>query len=222
MLLSFARISAALVFVSLIFSMPENSVKAEEKLPPPPPQLINGIPFAKFIETNGYREALRKSIINFEKEFGPCETATVKKRRTVVVPKIQVKFPDGGKVPQWIEVMDMMGCDKPFLRAVLVGQLKNSFKFLPLVPGTGISSVIDQWDVIKTLVPAEKLNAEKAGCGQDDKIRIHGHYLTDKKKDGSDLVWNENWKLMTCKGPKVIKVAFKTDGEGKTTFQILN
>lgn len=212
---------AALLILTISLVTAASTV-AEEKAPPGPPPFVNGIPFPKFIETNGYRDSLRKSIVKFERDFGACTLAMVSARRTVVVPKKPVNFPDHGQVPQWIEVMDMKGCGKAFLRGVLVAQLGDSFKFFPLVHGSGISGVLEQWDVIETLIPAQKSIAEKAGCGKEDKVKILAHDLIGKKTEETGRAWKEAWKLETCKGPKTVKIAFRKDASGATTFQILD
>lgn len=195
---------------------------AEKRDPGDPPEEINGEPFRKFVNGDVYFGELTKEATQYEARVGACATPGEVERVTAGRPQLLTKFPDLGTPPQWMEILKINGCAKPVERAVLVLYVGKKLLFLPLVAGNALSrfDVMLQRDVIKTLMPVERTLAVRAGCDDDDKIRIVGTKTLSKKSTESGLAWEEEWHLANCKGAKSVRVSYNAAKTGGTTFQI--
>ena len=121
-----------------------------------------------------------------------------------------------------MEVLKITGCEAPVERAVLVVYINRKTVFLPLVAGNALSrfDVILQRDVIKTLIPVERVLGMRAGCGKDEEVRILDTKTLSKRETESGLAWEEEWKLANCKGSKLVRVSYTSGEDGGTSFQI--
>lgn len=183
------------------------------------PAQVTGIPFNRYVKTPGYVGALTQTINDFEKQFGDCAEAYYDGRVQIGLPRKPISIP-GQKttVPQWLEINRIEGCKVSYIRGVLVAMVDQKVNFYPLLKGNGVAGVFKQKEVLAKLLEHEKAAAIKAGCKEDDELRITQHDMVDKKKTTATGDWDEVWHLKNCKGPKYTQVTFRTGDDGSVKF----
>ncbi|MDA7946273.1 MAG: hypothetical protein MPJ78_02215 [Hyphomicrobiaceae bacterium] len=198
------------------------TVFAQEHRPGEPPEHINGEPFRKFVNGHGYFDQLAEEVMQYEARIGACATPEKVERLNAGRPQIPTRFARLGIPPQWMEVLKVTGCGKPVERAVLVLYIEKKLLFLPLVAGNALSrfDVVLQRDVVKTLIPVERVLAIRSGCSGKDSIRILDTHTLSKVSIKGGLAWEEEWRLTNCKGAKSVRVSYSSRKDGETTFQI--
>ncbi len=216
-----------IVLVSLLFSTvsnakssdinPERQAEANEL-----PQMISGIPLADFLNSSSYLRVLRFQAMKHERTYGPCNTPQFIRRVQTGQPQILRSIPEYGPAPQWIEVVEIGGCNKAHQLHMLIALVNDAPRFFPILPGNGLS-LLDftiSADVMKTLVNFEKEHAEAAGCNSKAAIRIHNIRLLSYKKKDKGMSWDEAWDVSNCKAHKVLTVNFTSDPVEGTNFTI--
>lgn len=186
------------------------------------PKEVAGFPIENFLQTKSYLKVLQNSVIDFEKRVGACETPVFSGRIDIALPQIARAFPEVGVVPQWLEIIEVAGCEQPFQRYVLVGIVDDAPKFYPLFTGNALSALdmVVENDVLKTLLASEKKHAVAAGCDVQDAIRVHTTTLLSHKQNDDTLAWTEAWHIANCKGQKTLTIEFETNPEMGTRFAI--
>ncbi|MEM7621421.1 MAG: hypothetical protein AAF228_13425 [Pseudomonadota bacterium] len=186
------------------------------------PKDVAGLPIHSFLHSKAYKHVLEKNIIAYEKKFGPCASPRFAGRVDVARSKIPKSFPEAGLIPQWIEIIKIEGCDKPFNRFVLVGVINDVPTFHPMLSGNALSllDMVVEKDVLATLMESEHKHASISGCQKADMIRIHDAQLLSHKQEGETLYWNEVWHISNCKDFKKLTIRFETNPRTGTQFSI--
>jgi len=202
-------------------SVPATAI-GQDRYPGDPPKEINGVPFRKYANSHAYFDELAKEAMQYEAQLGSCAKPEKVERLNAGRPQILTKFPRLGTPPQWMEVLRITGCEEPVERAVLVFYINGKTVFLPLVSGNALSrfDVVLQRDVIKTLIPVERVLGIRAGCARDAVVRILDTKTVSKKEIEGGLAWEEEWELANCNGGKRVRVSFSSGKDDGTSFQI--
>lgn len=224
----------ALLFIASLllpsfYSM--NHAKAQDQMAVAPPDQyvddlfpaeISGIPIQNFLQSNSYLKVLEQAVMAHETTLGACRTPTFKGRVNFAAPHIPRAFPDAGVVPQWLEIVEIEGCEEPFERFVLVGVVDNAPAFHPLLAGNALSllDMVVEKDVLTTLLASEREHSLASGCLETDNIRIHDTKLLSHKQEEDTLYWNEAWRISDCKAQKTLTIEFKTNPSTGTHFTI--
>lgn len=218
--MSFSAPRVILVATILVFAVVAARGQAAKPAPGDPPSDIGGIPFAKFVNSQFYFIELAKEVLAYEAGTGPCSGSDNVIRKQIGRPQIAMEIPELGSPPQWMEIVEVTGCERPHDRAVLVLYVNRKLIYLPLVGGSGLSrfDVILQRDVIRTLMSTEQVHALKAGCKPADHIGIVSTKALTRQAEG--VYWEEVWKVVNCKGEKELTVGFTPSTGGGTDFTI--
>jgi len=190
--------------------------------PGDPPVEIGGMPFAKFINSQFYFTELAREVLAYEAGVGPCTGSDNVSRVQMGRPQIAMEFPKLGFPPQWMEVVQVSGCEPIHDRAVLVLYVDRRLIYLPLIGGSGLSrfDAVLQRDVIGALVAAERVHAQRAGCALRDHIGIVTTKVIARVEKADGLYWEEIWTIANCRGEKELTVGFAPSSSGGTDFTI--
>ncbi|MEM7302702.1 MAG: hypothetical protein AAF468_16620 [Pseudomonadota bacterium] len=185
-----------------------------------PPATISGLSLSDYLGSHEYWSRLKSFTERFDGALGPCPSAELNKRIKAVPAKYPFSVPRLGTPPQWIEILQIDGCTKPFQRQVVVFYVNGKTQFMPLMAGTTRADPFLQADVLKVLLPAARAKASKMRCQNAKNVRLLGTRYDAQTGEFEGQGWKETWRVFDCHGSHDYSVRFTTSSRGGTSFRI--
>lgn len=181
---------------------------------------VKNLPLSSLVKTRQYVEDLRRYLIGYETWIGPCPSADPGKRVRTLLLNQTVPLPDAElfDAPQWIEVIRIEGCDRPYERPVYVGVSKGKTVFYARLLGGTRTTPVLQHKAMTALIAAEKIAAIRSGCQQTQPVRVLTTAFVSETKVEYGTAWNESWTIANCRGLKQIPMRFTPDHTGGISF----
>ena len=181
---------------------------------------VKDLPLSTFVKTRQYVEDLRRYLIGYETWVGPCPSADPGKRVKTLVLTQTVPLPDSTvfDTPQWIEVIRIEGCSKPYERPVYVGVSAGKMVFYARLLGGTRTQPVLQHKAMTALIAAEKQAAIRSGCQQTQPVRVLTTAFVSETKVEYGTAWNEVWTIANCRGLKKVPMRFTPDHTGGISF----
>lgn len=206
---------AAMVVVFMCAGVPP--VVAQVPVPGVPPEEFNGMIFKNFLKSSGYESQLINYTLSYEKGLGPCSKPLIQKRVRATPLKRPVTFAGVGTPPQWLEIIEIGGCKKTFERTIFTAIVKGKIRHVALLRGKSFTDPRLQWDIIKAILPAARIQARKKGCKRNS-VRMIGAKAEGERDPGDKSPWNETWVMADCDGVFEYEVSLTPDPKGGTTW----
>lgn len=198
---------------------PVNGLDAAE-YPGAPPASVGGMTLSNYLGSHTYWSQLKSFVIQYESALGPCRTPLLNKRQRAAPAKHPVNVPNFGIPPQWIEVLDIEGCEQTFTREIATMMIDGKPRFMPFLRGNSMADPFLQIDVLRTLMPLARSEASKAQCHHANDVRIIEAKLINRRRGNEHLIWSEEWHVENCHGVHAYNVKFNQKAGQGTTFSI--
>ncbi len=210
------RFGLALV-VGLGAAMAMPGARAQGAAPGEPPETIQGLAFAQFIESRAYVNQLVAYTIGYEKRLGPCREPEIRRRLPVMRVRSPVRFAAIGIPPQWLEIFQIGGCGGVYRRRIFTAYFNNKVQHAALLSGSSRAGPRLQWDIVRALLPVARASARKRGCPARS-VRLLKAELDGAASDAARAPWNETWTVSDCAGSHDYAISFKPDPKGGATW----
>ncbi len=176
----------------------------------------------KYLNSEAYVNKLRFIVSRYEASVNGCKTPKVAGRITAKLLKRRVAMPGIG-VPtstQWIDVVRVEGCGKPFRRKVVAAQHKGQAVMFPYLKGSTRTTPKLQFDTMKLVLSAERKRSTKAGCKKKSLLAISTSKFVAEAKVEHGTMWRETWTVKSCKGNRKVGILFAPNQDGKITVSL--
>ncbi len=182
---------------------------------------VNGQPLRSILNDKAYLDQLVRYLIGYETWIHICTDAEPMERlRTLMVGEPQ-RMPgiDGFSSPQWLEVIQVRGCNRTYERLIYATYHDGKPVFHAQVSGSTRTGPRLQHEAVTALRARETERARAAGCESTDRARIVAAELDGAWPQTSDTHWRELWVVYSCKGTSEVPVQFFTGDDGNVTFK---
>lgn len=188
---------------------------ASTQLPP-----VDGQVLQKILNSKDYLEHLVRYLIGYETWIGICTDAEPDQRLRTLMITEPVRLPgiDGISTPQWLEVIQIKGCNRSYERMIYATYHDGKPVFHAQISGSTKTTPQLQHETLAALRARETERAHQAGCERADSARILAANLDPDWAGGTDREWREIWVVHSCKGVKKVPVLFGPGADGTVTF----
>jgi hypothetical protein len=195
------------------------SVTPEPPVASPTPE-IDGRPIRDFLNSEDYLERLVTHLIGYETWIGACADAEPLSRDDTLMVSQPISLPDAelASGPQWIEIIELQGCDRTYKRLIYATYVDGAPVFHVQLPGNTRSEPVLQHRAINELRARESETAWSEGCERSDHARVIAGEVDDAWQVDDTEAWREIWVVLTCSGIKHVPVIFQPDDAGEISF----
>lgn len=151
-----------------------------------------------------------------------CKAPKVSGRITAKVLRTPLAMPGIGlpKSMQWVDVVRIEGCGKPFGRKVIATVKDGQAVFFSYLHGSTKTTPKLQFETMRHLLTKERSRSTKAGCKKNSPLILNTTEFVAEAKVETGTMWREAWTITNCKGKRVVGVLFVPDASGKSTITI--
>ncbi len=175
-----------------------------------------------YLNSPSYVNKLRFVVARYEASVNGCKTPKVAGRTGAKLLKTRVAMPGIGvpKSAQWIDIVRVEGCGKPFRRKVIAAQHKGQAVMFPYLNGSTRTTPKLQFETMKLVLRTERKRSTKAGCKKKSLLAISNSKYVASAKVEHGTMWRESWTVKNCKGNRKVGVLFAPDKDGKITVSL--
>ena len=184
--------------------------------------LVDGQRLSDLVRSKAYLDGLATYLTGYETWLGPCPSPKVSKPVRTLVLQGTIRFPGvaAPTQPQWVSVVRITGCARPYERAVYATVHRGKPVFHANLMGSTRADPALQQRALKALVGAEKLAAEKVGCEATHPVRILTTAFGSEAQSEYGKSWEETWTIANCRGAKRVMLRFTPDHSGAMAIEI--
>lgn len=207
-----------LLALLLIGSAPGAAIAQGDAVDP----LVGEQRLSDLVRSKAYLDGLATYLTGYETWLGPCPSPRVSKPVRTLVLQRTIRFPGVASPtqPQWVSVVRISGCARPYERAVYATVSDGKPVFHANLIGTTRADPALQERALKALVNVEKLAAQKAGCQSTHPVRILTTAFDSEAQSEYGKSWQETWTIANCRGVKRVPLRFTPDHGGALTIEI--
>lgn len=204
----------AFVFMMLSALVP-TAFGAEDDVDP----IVDNRPLSKIVKSKQYLDALTTYLTGYETWVGPCPASRISRPLKTLVLQRTIPFPGVATPlePQWITIVRISGCARPYERAVYATVQNGKFVFYAQLIGTTRTEPNLQDQTLKAVVESEKQIAIASGCPITQPVRILTATYVSEASSEYGKSWRETWTIINCNGAKQVPITFTPDHTGAIT-----
>ncbi len=176
----------------------------------------------KLLNSPGYVKKLQFILSRYEASVSGCKAPKVAGRISAKLLRKPVAMPGVGmpKTLQWIDIVRVEGCGKPFSRKVIATVHKGQAVFFPYLSGSTKTSPRMQFEAMRQVLARERTRSTKAGCKKNSPLTLSTTKFVAEAKVSTGTMWRESWTVQNCKGKRAVGILFAPDPKGKMTISI--
>lgn len=178
--------------------------------------IVAGQRLSALVGSARYNSELRTYLTGYETWIGPCPDPTVESRIQTLVLQKTIPFPGvpTPQEPQWIDIVQIGGCARPYERPVYATVHEGKTVFYAHLLGSTRTEPNLQHATVHELIAAEKAAAIASGCPQTQPVRVLTTAFVSQTETEYGKAWRETWTLANCRGAKQVTIDFRPDHTG--------
>ncbi|MCP5080845.1 MAG: hypothetical protein GY948_04030 [Alphaproteobacteria bacterium] len=170
----------------------------------------------KLLNSKPYVNKLRFVVSRYEASVNGCKAPNVVGRTGLTLLDARVPMPGIG-VPasaQWMDVVGVKGCGKPYQRRVVGARHKGQTVMFPYLSGSTRTTPVVQFETMRLVLNEERKHATAAGCKAEDLVSVATTRFVASAKAEHGTMWRESWTVKSCKGVRNVGLQFAPDKNG--------
>ena len=178
--------------------------------------IVDNRPLSTIVKSKQYLDRLRTYLTGYETWIGPCPAPRVAAPHRTLVLQKTIPFPgvDVPQEPQWITMVRISGCARPYERAVYATISDGKPVFYAQLLGSTKAEPNLQDRAVKALIEVEKGAAVASGCPSTQPVRVLTTRFVSEASNEYGKAWQEEWTVANCKGLKRVALRFIPDHTG--------
>lgn len=183
--------------------------------------IVDNRPLSTIVKSRQYLDDLTTYLTGYETWVGPCPAPRISQPLKTLVLQRTIPFPGVATPlePQWITVVRISGCARPYERAVYATVQNGKHVFYAQLMGTTRTEPNLQDQTLKAVVESEKRIAISSGCPITQPVRVLTASYVSEASTEYGKSWRESWTIINCKGAKQVPITFTPDHTGAITTE---